>query len=146
MSKGYGLAGLRFGYAVAPPDLVAGLMKVKDSYNVNAVAIALATAAIKDQRYFRKNVETIKKQRKRLTEQLRALNFDVLESCTNFLLAKSKQGKAGEIYDKLVQRNVYVRYFDLPALSDKLRITVGTGEQNDKLVSALKEILSNKEA
>ena len=146
MSKGYGLAGLRFGYAIAPPDLVAGLMKVKDSYNVNAIAVALATAAIKDQRYFRKNVETIKKQRKRLTEKLRALNFEVPESSTNFLLAKSIHGKADEIYDKLVQRNIYVRYFDLPALSDKLRITVGTGEQNDKIVSALKEILSDKEA
>jgi histidinol-phosphate aminotransferase len=146
MSKGYGLAGLRFGYAVAPPPLINGLMKVKDSYNVNAIAIALATAAIKDQSYFRKNVEAIKKQRERLTENLRALNFGVPESRTNFLLAKSKDGKAGEIYDKLVQRNIYVRYFDLPALSDKLRITVGTGEQNDKLVSALKEILSDKEA
>ena len=141
MSKGYGLAGLRFGYAIAPPDLVAGLMKVKDSYNVNAIAVALATAAIKDQKYFKENVETIKKQRKRLTEQLRALDFEVPESCTNFLLAKSKNAKAGEIYEKLVQRNIYVRYFDLPALSDKLRITVGTGEQNEKLVSALKEIL-----
>jgi histidinol-phosphate aminotransferase len=146
MSKGYGLAGLRFGYTVAPPPLIAGLMKVKDSYNVNAIAVALATAAIKDQKYFKENVETIKKQRKRLTEQLRALDFDVPESCTNFLLAKSKNGKADEIYEKLVQRNIYVRYFDLPALSDKLRITVGTGEQNDKLVSALKEILSDKEA
>ncbi|MHC4087192.1 MAG: histidinol-phosphate transaminase [Planctomycetota bacterium] len=141
MSKGYGLAGLRFGYALAPPPLIAGLMKVKDSYNVNAIAVALATAAIKDQKYFKENVETIKEQRKRLTEQLRALKFDVPESCTNFLLAKSKEGKAGEIYDKLVQRNIFVRYFDLPALSDKLRITVGTGEQNEKLVSALKEIL-----
>jgi histidinol-phosphate aminotransferase len=74
------------------------------------------------------------------------LNFEVPESFTNFLLAKNKDGKADEIYDKLVQRNIYVRYFDLPALSDKLRITVGTGEQNEKLVSALKEILSDKEA
>ncbi|MHC4316160.1 MAG: pyridoxal phosphate-dependent aminotransferase [Planctomycetota bacterium] len=98
MSKGYGLAGLRFGYALAPPPLIAGLMKVKDSYNVNAIAVALATAAIKDQKYFKENVETIKEQRKRLTEQLRALKFDVPESCTNFLLAKSKEGKAGEIY------------------------------------------------
>lgn len=146
MSKGYGLAGLRFGYAIAPTPLIDGLMKVKDSYNVNAIAIALATAAIKDQSYFRKNVETIKKQRKKLTENLRALNFEVPESSTNFLLAKCKDGKAGEIYEKLVQRKIYVRYFDLPDLSDKLRITVGTGEQNDKLVSALKEILSNKEA
>ena len=146
MSKGYGLAGLRFGYAIAPPPLITGLLKVKDSYNVNAIVVALATAAIKDQKYFKENVETIKKQRKRLTEQLRALNFEVPESCTNFLLAKSKDGKADEIYDKLVQRNIYVRYFDLPALSDKLRITVGTGEQNEKLVSALKEILSDQEA
>ncbi len=141
MSKGYGLAGLRFGYAIASPSLIEGLLKIKDSYNVNALAVALAAAAIKDQKYFKENVETIKKQRKKLAGQLRALNFEVPESRANFLLAKCKDRKAADIYDKLVQRNIYVRYFDLPALSDKLRITVGTGQQNDKLVSALKEIL-----
>ena len=142
MSKGYSLAGLRFGYAIASPVLIAGLMKVKDSYNVDAIAIATATAAIEDQQYFKKNVEKVKKARKELTEQLRNLGFDVPGSCANFVLAKSGNYKAGDIYDKLVQRNIYVRYFDSPSLRDKLRITVGTTEQNDRLISALKEILS----
>jgi len=142
MSKGYCLAGLRFGYAIAQPDLIAGLIKVKDSYNVDAVAIALATAAIKDQQYFKENIEKVKRDRKVLTAQLRALKFDVPTSQANFVLAKSGNYKASEIYDKLVQHNIYVRFFDSPGLDDKLRITVGTRQQNEKLISALKEILS----
>ena len=142
MSKGYCLAGQRFGYAIAQPGLIAGLVKVKDSYNVDAVAIAVATAAIKDRKFFKENVEKVKRQRKRLTEELRALKFEVLDSFANFVLAKSKNRKANEIYDKLAQRNIYVRYFNLPQLSDKLRITVGRKEQNDKMLFALKEILS----
>ncbi|HUW19825.1 MAG TPA: histidinol-phosphate transaminase [Sedimentisphaerales bacterium] len=142
MSKGYSLAGLRFGYAMAQPDLIAGLMKLKDSYNVDAVAIAAAAAAIKDQSYFKENVEKVNKAREILTAQLRALNFEVPKSSANFVLATSKNCKASEIYDKLVQRRIYVRYFDSPGLSDKLRISVGTEEQNDKLILALKEILS----
>ena len=142
MSKGYSLAGMRFGYAIAQPPLIAGLIKVKDSYNVDAVAIAVAAAAIKDRRYFEENVEKVKKDRESLTEQLRALKFEVPRSYANFVLAKSKNCKASVIYDKLVQRNIYVRYFDLTALSDKLRITVGTSEENDKLILALKEILA----
>ena len=142
MSKGYCLAGMRFGYAIAQPDLIAGLMKVKDSYNVDALAIAVATAAIKDQKYFRQITEKLKKDRDILAAQLRALKFKVPDSFANFVLAESKNCKASEIYDKLVQRNIYVRYFNLPGLSNKLRITVGTSEQNDKLILALKEILS----
>ena len=140
MSKGYSLAGIRFGYAIAPADLIAGLMKVKDSYNIDTLAIAAATAAIKDRSYFRETIEKVKKERKRLTDQLRLLDFEVPDSFTNFVLAKNY--KAAEIYDKLTRRNIYIRYFDSPYLSDKLRITVGTGQQNDKLVAALKEILS----
>jgi len=142
MSKGYSLAGMRFGYTIARPDLITGLMKVKDSYNVDAVALAVATAAIKDQKYFKENAEKVKKDRDILTAQLRALKFKVAESRANFVLAESKNFKAKEIYDKLVQRNIYVRFFDLPGLSNKLRITVGTSEENDKLILALKEILS----
>ena len=66
------------------------------------------------------------------------------ESCANFVLAQSKNCKASKIYDKLVQRRIYVRYFNLPNLDDKLRITVGTGEQNNELILALKEILSER--
>jgi len=149
MSKGYSLAGLRFGYAIAQPDLITGLMKVKDSYNVDVVAITVVTAAIKDQQYFKENVEKVKAERQRLTEELETLEFEVPKSYANFVLAKSKNRQdasnhcsASEIYDKLVQRNIYVRFFNLPGLSDKLRITVGTKEQNNKLLSAVKEILS----
>ncbi len=142
MSKGYCLAGIRFGYAIAQPALIAGLMKVKDSYNVDVVAVAAATAAIRDQAYFQQNVKKVKAERARLTQQLRDLGFDVPDSSANFVLAKCKNHKAVEIYEKLVERKIYVRYFDYPNLNDKLRITVGTSEQNDKLLLALKKILS----
>ncbi len=143
MSKGYCLAGIRFGYAIAQPGLIDGLMKVKDSYNVDAVAIAAATAAIRDQACFQQNVKKVKAERARLTQQLRDLGLDVPDSSANFVLARCKNPKAVEIYEKLAERKIYVRYFAYPNLNDKLRITVGTSEQNDKLLSVLKEILSD---
>lgn len=117
-------------------------MKVKDSYNVDTLAIAAATAAIKDQAYFRANAERVKKDRKVLAENLESLGFKVMDSSSNFLLARCVNGNAGRVYDSLAERNIYVRYFNIPGLNDKLRITVGTSEQNEKLISALKEILS----
>lgn len=141
LSKGYSLAGLRFGYAIAPKDLIDGLMKVKDSYNVDALAIALATAAIQDQAYFRQNVETIKRERRALSEQLRFLGFAVPDSHSNFVFAQVKNGSAARIHEVLAQRNIFVRYWNAPGIQDKLRISVGTKEQNAKLISALKEIL-----
>lgn len=144
MSKGYGLAGLRFGYAIASQDLIAGLLKLKDSYNVDAIALALAAAAIKDQKYFTENVEKLKRDRDILTEQLRALNFKVAKSSANFVLAEFKNCEAKDVYEKLLRRNIFIRYFDLPGLNNKLRITVGTSEQNDRLILALREIVSDK--
>lgn len=145
LSKGYSLAGLRFGYAIADAALIAGLMKVKDSYNVDAVAIALATAAIEDQAYFKANVERVRADRAVLAERLIALGFKVLNSSTNFVLAHVgakdlSPSTAAQIHEELARRNIYVRYFNVPGLDDKLRISVGTKEQNDKLLAALKEI------
>jgi histidinol-phosphate aminotransferase len=142
LSKGYSLAGVRFGYAIASENLIAGLMKLKDSYNVDAVAIAVATAAIKDQTYFKENVEKIKRERQRLTQQLRTLGFNVPNSFSNFVFAENTERNACEIFEKLVQRKIYIRYWEQPSIDNKLRISVGTPEQNDKLLSALKEILS----
>jgi len=144
MSKGYSLAGMRFGYAIARPELITGLMKVKDSYNVDVVAIEAATAAIKDRKYFKENVEKVKAERTRLTEQLRNLGFDVPDSFSNFVLAQCKNGGAADVYEKLTGRNIYVRYFSYPRLEDKLRITVGMPEQDDKLLAALKDILATE--
>jgi histidinol-phosphate aminotransferase len=142
LSKGYSLAGLRFGYAIAHKTLIDGLIKVKDSYNVDAAAIALATAAIEDQAYFRQNVEKIKQERQTLTEQLRALGFTVRDSSSNFVFAQVKSGLAARIQVLLAQRNIFVRYWNAPGIGDKLRISVGTKEQNEKLIAALKEIVS----
>jgi histidinol-phosphate aminotransferase len=141
LSKGYSLAGLRFGYAIAQPSLIDGLMKVKDSYNVNAIAIAAATAAINDQDYFKANVEKVKAERTRVTGELRKLGLMVPESFSNFVLAQCRNQNAEKVFNKLVQQNIYVRYFKLPGIDDKLRITIGTPEQNDKLLMAMKEIL-----
>ncbi len=142
MSKGYSLAGLRFGYGIAGEELIAGLRKVKDSYNVDAISVAAATAAIKDQDYFKENVEKVKAERSRLTEELKGFGFGVGNSQTNFVLARCDNASASDIYARLAERNIYVRYFDLPGVADKLRITVGTKEQNDKLINAVKEIIS----
>lgn len=141
MSKGYSLAGLRFGYGIANENLIKDMTeKVKDSYNVDAVSIEAATAAISDQDYFQQNVKKIKQQREILTEQLIRLGFVIPDSSTNFLFAKYKEN-AETIYNVLAAKNIYVRYWKSDGLNDKLRITIGTSEQNQKLIEALKEIL-----
>jgi len=142
MSKGYSLAGLRFGFGIAGKPLIDGLRKVKDSYNVDAIAIAAAAAAMGDQKYFKTNVEKVKAERERLCEELRGLGFDVPASEANFVLARCVNADAAKVYESLARRNIFVRYFKLPGLADKLRITVGTREQNDKLLGVLKEIVS----
>jgi len=142
MSKGYSLAGIRFGYGIAQPGLIEGLMKVKDSYNVDAVAIAVAAAAIKDREYFKQCIGKVKAERSRMVERLRALGFDVPASQSNFMLARYKDGDAAGVYEELAKQNIYIRHFPYPGLADKLRITIGTAEQNDKLLAALKEIVA----
>jgi histidinol-phosphate aminotransferase len=141
LSKGYSLAGLRFGYAIAQPELIDGLIKLKDSYNADAIAIAAASAAISDEEYFRTNLEKVKAERRRLTDRLRVLGFSVPESFSNFVWAKCSRPSAETVYNKFVERNIYVRYWNSPGLSDKLRISIGTPEENDKLLEALKEIV-----
>ena len=142
MSKGYSLAGLRFGFGIASKRLMEGLMKAKDSYPTDAVAIAAATAAIKDQVHVKTNIEKVRSERSRLTEQLRSMGFEVGDSQTNFILARCIKMDAKEIFDALVKRSIFVRYFTLSGLEDKLRITIGTPAQNDKLLAALKEMMS----
>ncbi|MHC5185449.1 MAG: aminotransferase class I/II-fold pyridoxal phosphate-dependent enzyme, partial [Planctomycetota bacterium] len=81
-------------------------------------------------------------ERTRLTQQLRSMGFEVGDSQTNFILAQYGQKNAEDIYKKLEQQDIYIRYFALPGLGDKLRITIGTPQQNDKLLAALKEVIA----
>ena len=139
MSKGYSLAGMRFGYAIANKEIITGMMKVKDSYNVDALAILAATEAMKDQGYFLENVAKIKSQRSRVTKELEKMGFIITPSHTNFIFAQIDNAK--DIYQKLIEKDIYIRYFPYEGIDNKLRISIGTAEENDKLIEALGEIL-----
>ncbi|MBN1343337.1 MAG: histidinol-phosphate transaminase [Phycisphaerae bacterium] len=141
LSKGYSLAGMRFGYGVGSPELIEGLVKVKDSYNVDAISIAAATAAMRDQEYARGNWERVRSERERLTGELTGLGFSVLPSQSNFLLASIADPTAESLYESLKARKILVRYFKQPRLDGSLRITVGTPKENDALLAALRELV-----
>lgn len=141
LSKGYSLAGLRMGFGIANPKLLSGLFKVKDSYNIDAIAIQLGTAAMRDQAYKNACAEKVKVSRTQLTADLKNLGFTVLPSDGNFVLATPSEGNAEFLYTALKERGILVRYFKQPGLSDKLRISVGTDEQNQILMEALLSLL-----
>lgn len=141
LSKGYSLAGLRFGFAVGPEPIVAMLNKVKDSYNLDAVAIAAATAAMTDHAYAQETWRRVIEEREKLAAKLRQMGFAVVPSESNFLLATAPKPGAERIYTGLKSRNILVRWWSTPGLSDKLRITVGTAEQNSRLVESIGAIL-----
>lgn len=137
LSKGYSLAGLRLGFGIANPKLLAGLFKVKDSYNIDAIAIAAGTAAMRDQDYKKACAEKVKRSRTKLSHDLKNLGYMVLESHGNFVLATPPKSNAEETYLKLKEAGILVRYFNQLGLADKLRITVGTDDQNQALINAL---------
>ena len=141
MSKGYSLAGLRFGFAIGHPSLIAGLMKVKDSYNVDAVSITVATAALKDRAYREQTRQKVLTERERLSAALAEMGLFSLPSQANFLFTQAKEPTAAQLYESLKDRRILVRYFNSPGLDDRLRITVGTPEQNDALLAALRELI-----
>lgn len=138
LSKGYGLAGLRFGYAVAHPSIIEQMAKVKDSYNCDAIAIAAACAALDDQAYARQQWARVTSERVRVTDELEHRGFSVLPSRGNFVLATTPgAASARPLYDAMKTGGVLVRFFDKPGLSDKLRITVGSPEENTAMFAAL---------
>ena len=137
-SKSYSLAGLRVGYCVGPKDLVDAMYKVKDSYNVDAIAQAVALAAVRDQKWMKANVAKVVRTRKWLTAELAKRGWDVIPSESNFVFARPPKGqKANLIFDALRKMNIFVRYFKGPKTGDRLRITVGTDAQMGKLLKAL---------
>jgi histidinol-phosphate aminotransferase len=139
LSKSYALAGLRFGYVIALPDIISGLAKVKDSYNCDSLAIAAATAAIDDQAWRAKNRAKIVATRQRLTHALRDLDFTVADSQANFLWAIHNKAAAKTLFERLKARQILVRYMNYEGWGDGLRITVGTDEQVDACLAVLGE-------
>jgi histidinol-phosphate aminotransferase len=139
-SKGYSLAGLRLGYLVARPEIVDGLIKVKDSYNCDALSLAGGEAALEDQPYHLETTAKVRATRRRLTDAVRALGFDVPESQANFVWCTSHP-RAVAIYEALKERKVLVRLMRYPNTPPGLRITVGTGDEIDLLLEQLRTLV-----
>jgi len=138
LSKSYALAGLRFGYLVAQPQVIYELRKVKDSYNCDSLSIAGATAAIDDQQWFAETRSKIVATRERMTAALKELGFAVVPSQANFVWCPHPNVPVEPIYQQLKQAGVLVRYMNYPAWGDGLRISVGTDEQVDACLSLLR--------
>lgn len=137
LSKSYALAGLRFGFLVAPVEIVRQLQKVKDSYNCDSLSIAAATAAILDQAWLRENVRKITASRGRLTCELRELGFSVVDSQANFVWCEHAAAPAASLYEQLKEQGVLVRYMKYSRWREGLRISVGTDEQLDVCLQLL---------
>lgn len=139
-SKSYALAGLRFGFAVAQPHVIEQLLKVKDSYNCDALSIAAATAAIDDQAWLADNRAKIVATRRRLTDALRSLGYDALESQANFVWCTHPERPHKPVYEALKKQGILIRYMNYAGWGDGLRITVGTDDEIDAFLTCLKTI------
>ena len=141
MSKSFSLAGLRIGLGFANAGLIAGMLKVKDSYNVERLGIVGAEAALANVEKMRANAEKLKGDRRYLIARLEELGFGVLPSQANFVFARPPM-PAGLLYEKLKERKILVRYWNKPRLSNGIRISIGTREQLDTLLDAARLILA----
>ncbi|ENU10426.1 histidinol-phosphate transaminase [Acinetobacter calcoaceticus] len=141
-SKSRSLAGLRVGFAIAQPHLIAALEAVKNSFNsypIDRFAIAAAVASFEDQAYFEEQLQRVISSREKLVDDLTALGFKVLPSKANFIFASHLTHDAGQLAQQLREQGIIVRYFNKPRINQFLRITVGTDEQNMRLVQTLKQ-------
>jgi len=145
-SKSFSLAGMRIGLAFASEQIITGMVKVKDSYNVNRLSQVAAAAALRDLSWMRRNARRIQSERKKLARGLREMGFQVYPSQANFVLARKAGQSLRGLYEELKRRRILVRYFDQPGLQDSLRITVGTPREMKKLLQQMAAIINGKGA
>jgi len=142
-SKWAGLAGLRIGYGIFPPQIAGYLLKIKLPYSVNVAAVVAVRESLNDIQYLRNQVKAIVAERERLFGELKKLEWlKPFPSQANFIFCHVHNGKASQIQQELERRGILIRYFDLPRLRNSLRISVGKPEHTDALLKALKEIVS----
>ena len=142
-SKSFSLAGMRVGLAFASEEIISGMMKVKDSYNLNRLSLVAAATALQDIPWMTRNVRKIQRSRRELVAGLRKIGFYVYPSHANFVMARKQEQNLKRVYEQLKSRHIFVRYFDVPDLRDSLRITVGTSEEIRVLLKELKTIGDN---
>ena len=142
-SKSFSLAGMRVGLAFASEEIISGMMKVKDSYNLNRLSLVAATAALQDMSWMTRNVRRIQRSRRQLSTGLRKMGFYVYPSHANFVMARKKEQNLKRLYERLKGQQIFVRYFDVPGLQDSLRITVGTPQEIRALLKEIEAIDDN---
>jgi len=145
-SKAFSLAGLRVGFVLGAPEIIANILKVKLPYNVNALSQAAATLIIENKRRFEAAIDEIRAERQRLTEAVGRIDgLTTYPSAANFVLVKSA-APAADLWRNLLERGILVRYFErTPGLADCLRLTIGTPAENDAVIGALKELSASEE-
>ncbi|MCK5812220.1 MAG: histidinol-phosphate transaminase [Clostridiales bacterium] len=143
-SKSRSLAGLRIGIAFGSENLINQLTSIKNcfnSYPVDKISQVAAIASFDDELYFQSICQKIKNTRKYTISELEKLGMEVLPSKANFIFSKHKNINGEKLYLKLREMGILVRYFSLPSISEYVRITIGTKEQMDKLIKAIRKIL-----
>lgn len=144
-SKSRALAGIRIGVAFGQKKIIDYLKDVKfsfNSYTLNPLTIAVGAAALKDDAYFKEITDKTVATRERVKKELKDLGFTFADSKTNFIFAKHESKAASDIFEALKAQNIYVRYFKKPRIDNYLRISMGTDEQMDKMLTFLKGYLN----
>ena len=142
-SKSRSLAGARLGFAMGNAELISDLNRIKFSfnpYNVNRLTCLAGIAAMEDEEYFQTCTRTVAQTREKTAAALKTMGFTLTDSKANFLFAESSRIPGGELYRKLKEKGILVRHFDKPRLENRLRITVGSEQQMEALLTALKEL------
>lgn len=143
-SKSRSLAGIRIGFAIGSKTLIDTLEAVKNSYNsytIDSLSIAMGVEAMNDTEYFYKTIDKIKATRQRVTDELKALGFDVLDSQTNFIMATHKDYDIKEMFEYLKANKIFIRYFNQPRINKYVRITIGTDEEMNKFLQGVKNFI-----
>ena len=144
-SKSRSLAGMRIGFAIGSKTLIDTLEAVKNSYNsytVDALSIAMGIEAMKDVEYFNETISKIIATRTRVTEELRSLGFEVLDSQTNFIMATHKGYDMKEMFEYLKENKIFIRYFNQPRINKYVRITIGTNDEMNKFLNGVKDFIN----
>ncbi len=142
-SKWAGLAGLRIGYGVVPEEIIGHLWKIKPPYNINMAANAAALASLEDLRERMVKVRLIIDERERMWGELQSIaGLSPFPSEANFILMRVRDGRAKELKLALEQQGILIRYYNKPRLNDCIRISIGTPQQNDRVLAALRELVS----
>lgn len=146
-SKSRALAGARLGFAIGAKAIIDDLNRIKFStnpYNVNRITLKVGAAAVDSDEYFMNNCQRIADTREKTTKELLMLGFEVIPSKANFIFARSPKISGEALYTKLKEKGILIRHFGKERISDYIRITIGSEDEMEAFVTAIKEITAGE--